>query len=81
MQQIGNELLLASCNAPTENNWISIVKNTFEKVDMLGTFLNESPSETITPFSALFYREREVFIQTALESIQNIHSLKTKLEN
>ena len=77
LQQIGNELLLASCNAPTENNWISTVKNTFEKVDMLGTFLNESPSETITPFSALFYREREVFIQTALESIQNMSKMKT----
>ena len=77
LQQIGNELLLASCNVPSENNWISTVRNTFEKVDMLDTFLNENPSDTTTPFSALFYQEKDIFISTALESIQNMSKMKT----
>ena len=77
LQQIGNELLLASCNVPSENNWISTVRNTFEKVDMLDTFLNENPSDTTTPFSALFYKEKDIFISTALESIQNMSKMKT----
>ena len=76
LQQSGNELLLTSCNEPSENNWISTVKNTFEKVDMLDTFLNENPSHT-TPFSALFYREKDIFTQTALESIQNMSKMQT----
>ena len=48
-----------------------------EKVDMLDTFLNENPSDTTTPFSALFYQEKDIFISTALESIQNMSKMKT----
>ena len=77
LQKIGNEVLLASCNEISENNWISTVKNTFEKVDMVDTFLNESPSSTTTPFCALFNKEKDIFVQTALEAIQNMSKMKT----
>ena len=78
LQQTGNELLLESCNEP-ENNWIDTVKHTFEKVGMLDTFLNENPSDdsTKTTFGALFEREKDIFVQTALESTQNMPKMRT----
>ena len=78
LKQTGNELLLSSCNEP-ENTWISSVKKTFEKVGMLDVFLNESPSPTTTTFSALFDREKDIFVQTALEAIKSMSKMRTYL--
>ena len=44
---------------------------------MSDTFLNENPSDSTTPFSALFCKEKDIFISTALESIQNMSKIKT----
>ena len=76
LKQTGNELLLASCNEP-ENTWISSIKNTFAKVGMLDIFLNENPSPTTTTFSALFNREKDIFTQTALETIRTMSKMRT----
>ena len=46
---------------------------------MSDTFLNENPSDSTTPFSALFCKEKDIFISTALESIQNMSKMKTYL--
>ena len=72
----GNKPLLASCNQPTDGDWVNSVRNTFEKSNLLDVYLNETPS-TITTYCQLFEREKEVFIQTALESIQNLPKMRT----
>ena len=76
LKKAGNELLLASCNQ-SEGNWVSSVRTTFEKIDLLEVYLNETPSTTATTYCQLFDREKEIFTQSALNSIQNLPKMRT----
>ena len=77
LKKNGNKPLLASCNQLSNGDWASSVKNTFEKSDLLDVYLNETPSTTTTTYCQLFEREKEVFIQAALDSIQNLRKMRT----
>ena len=44
---------------------------------MLDIFLNENPSSRMTTFSALFDREKDIFIQTALEGLKSMSKMRT----
>ena len=44
---------------------------------MLDVYLNETPSTTTTTYCQLFEREKEIFIQAALDSIQNLPKMRT----
>ena len=76
LNQEGNELLLASCNETSEGNWTASVQNTFSKAGLADVFLNEEPS-TKTTFGRLFDREKDIFIENAIISIQNMPKLRT----
>ena len=76
LKQTANELLLASCNDPSDGDWVDSVKNTFSNAGLLDVFLNEVPS-TKTSYDKLFDREKDIFIQTALNSMQNKSKLRT----
>ena len=52
------------------------MKNSFEKVGMLGILLNEDRSPTTTIFSAIFNREKDIFTQKDLKSIKSISKMK-----
>ena len=73
----GNKPLLASCNQPTDGDWVNSVRNTFEKNNLLDVYLDEAPSSIMTTYCQLFEHEKGVFIQTALESIQNLPKMRT----
>ena len=69
-------IILASCEEPSEDDWIHTVKNCFSNAGMLNVFLNEVPSRQ-TPSNKLFHREKDIFQQTALHSTQNMSKLRT----
>ena len=64
-------------NQPTDRDWLSSIRNTFEKTDLLDVYLNETPSTINTTYCQLFESEKEVFIQAAVDSIQNLPKIRT----
>ena len=77
LKHLGNELLLESCSESSEGDWISSVKNTFSQVGLLDVYLNETPIPQTTSYNNLFRREKDIFIQTALDSTQNMSKMRT----
>ena len=80
LKHTGNELILASCNESSEGDWVHSVKNTLSQVGLLNVYLNEALNEVPspqTPCNNLFHREKDIFIQTALNSIQNMSKMRT----
>ena len=53
------------------------MRTTFEKLNLPEVYLNETPITTTTTYCQLFDREKEIFTQTALNSIQNLPKMRT----
>ena len=56
---------------------MSSIRSTFEKFDLSDVYLNEIPSTTTATNCQLFDREKVVFTQSALNSIQTLPKMQT----
>ena len=60
----------------SEGDWVNSVNKTFSEVGLLDVFLNETPFPQ-TPCETLFCREKDIFIQTALNTIHGQSKMQT----
>ena len=77
LKQKGNIILLTSCNNVSDKNWVFLMKNCFSSVGLLNVFLNGAPNNQRTPSTQLFYREKDIFQQTALYTVETMSKMHT----
>ena len=74
LKQKANILLLTSYQNHLENDWGNSMKNCFSRIGLLDVFLNIRTTKQ-APNIQLYNREKDIFHQTALHSIQNMSKL------